>query len=256
MSAQPIQIADYDEIAWFYNRHWSTHYHPWAVEILNRTLLRKLTPGSRILDLCCGNGVLARELSKRGYRVTGLDISSGMLAYARINAPLAQFLCADARRFDFGPVFDGAISTFDSLNHMLAGADLLKVFENARKSLRPGATLVFDVNLEDAFTVGWKDTFTSVDQEHACFIRGNYDSDTKLAETAVTIFRQDGYWKRNDFTLRQRFYPADEIMDLLVAAGFERAECLNAATDLGVPGPFSEGRGVLIATTPQRTGPA
>jgi len=32
--------------------------------------------GSRVLDIPCGNGRHCRELAKRGYRMTGFDISS------------------------------------------------------------------------------------------------------------------------------------------------------------------------------------
>ena len=35
-----------------------------------------LEPGSAILDLCCGEGRHSIELSKRGYKVTGQDLSA------------------------------------------------------------------------------------------------------------------------------------------------------------------------------------
>ncbi|GBF76920.1 SAM-dependent methyltransferase [Paenibacillus sp. 598K] len=55
-------------------------------------LLTELTllPGSEILDIGCGTGRHAIELAKRGYRVTGVDISAGMLAEAARQADEAQ----------------------------------------------------------------------------------------------------------------------------------------------------------------------
>ena len=66
--------------------------------------------------LCCGTGRVAAELTARGLSVTGLDISEEMLAYARRNAPAAEFVAADARAFALPPPFDAAISTFDRVN--------------------------------------------------------------------------------------------------------------------------------------------
>lgn len=43
----------------------------------------KLPMGSTILDVGCGTGRHSIELAKRGYKVTGIDISAGMLAEAR-----------------------------------------------------------------------------------------------------------------------------------------------------------------------------
>ncbi|MCB0125992.1 MAG: class I SAM-dependent methyltransferase [Caldilineaceae bacterium] len=43
-----------------------------------------IASGGRILDVGCGTGRHAVELARRGYQVTGLDFSAGMLAEAQI----------------------------------------------------------------------------------------------------------------------------------------------------------------------------
>src|SRR5512132_332799 len=43
----------------------------------------RLAPGMRVLDVPCGDGRLALELSARGCRVTGVDVSSDFLTAAR-----------------------------------------------------------------------------------------------------------------------------------------------------------------------------
>ena len=48
-----------------------------------------LVPGMAILDMGCGTGRHAVELAERGFRVTGVDISEGMLAEARKKAEAA-----------------------------------------------------------------------------------------------------------------------------------------------------------------------
>lgn len=246
--------ADYNGIAWFYDRHWSSHYHPWALAMLEKALLNGLPPGASLLDVCCGNGVIARELTPRGFRVTGLDMAEEMLAYARANVPAATFIRADARAFHLEPRFAGALSTFDSLNHILSPDDLLDVFRNVHHALIDGGRFVFDLNLEARYRDHWGSTGATVNDDHACFIRGNYDPATRIARTEVSLFRlQDAAWSRNDVVLLQRSHPTPEILSLLRMAGFDHAECLDAAADLGIHGHFSDARGVFVATKRSRT---
>jgi SAM-dependent methyltransferase len=239
--------ADYNPIAWFYDRHWSSHYHPWALQVLDAILLNRLPERSAVLDLCCGNGVMAREIGKRGFQVTGLDASEEMLSYARMNAPFAQFVVGDARDFDVGDRFDAVLCTFDSLNHILSSEELLSTFRSVHRSLVGDGVFVFDLNLEDGYTKNWGSSCCTIDDEHACFIRGRYDRDTRLGYTEVSLFRRGESWARSDVQFLQRFHPVEEVLDLLGRAGFKRAQCLNAEVDLGVEGYFSEGRGWFTA---------
>src|SRR5436309_14839589 len=58
------------------------------VEAIDKILhLRK---GSRILDVACGSGRHTIGLAKRGYRMTGFDLSRAVLAEARKSARLAR----------------------------------------------------------------------------------------------------------------------------------------------------------------------
>lgn len=84
----------------------------------------KLAAGASILDIGCGTGRHSIELARRGFKVTGVDISSGMLAVARENAAKAgvsvEFVeCAaqdfvPARKFDAAlSLCEGALCLFD-----------------------------------------------------------------------------------------------------------------------------------------------
>lgn len=72
-----------------------------------------LQPGSTILDLGCGTGRHSIELAKRGYRPTGVDISSGMLQIARTNAASSgvdiEFVECDATEYRAPSPFDNVI---------------------------------------------------------------------------------------------------------------------------------------------------
>ena len=73
------------------------------VDFLLEELL--LQPGGSILDVGCGTGRHAIELARRGYAVTGLDLSSVMLARAAHAAKAAgvhvDWIHADATQFSF-----------------------------------------------------------------------------------------------------------------------------------------------------------
>src|ERR1700730_14457775 len=64
-----------------------------------------LSPGDRVLDLCCGQGRHSLELARRGFRsVTGIDLSHYLIDLARQRAQAAgaevNFLEGDARHCD------------------------------------------------------------------------------------------------------------------------------------------------------------
>ncbi len=67
----------------------------------------------RILDIGCGTGRHAVELAKRGYTVTGVDLSEAMLKKAAQKAEAAgvkvEFKQQDARELPFREEFDLAI---------------------------------------------------------------------------------------------------------------------------------------------------
>jgi len=105
-----------------------------------------LAPGSAVLDIGCGTGRHSVELAKRGYRVTGVDISPGMLAEARKAADAAgvkvEWIQSDATRFTPTKAYDGAICLCEGAFGLLGGADdaieqPLAILRNVAASLKP-----------------------------------------------------------------------------------------------------------------------
>lgn len=75
--------TNYNEIADWYDRYLSEH--PIYLELLLPHLLELVgeVEGERVCDLACGQGWFARELARRGARVTGIDVSGRLLEIAR-----------------------------------------------------------------------------------------------------------------------------------------------------------------------------
>jgi SAM-dependent methyltransferase len=107
-----------------------------------------LRPGDRVLDLCCGNGRHSVELARRGYRVTGLDLSHTLLRlgqrYARQESLKIAFVRADARQFPFHDAFDTVLNFFTSFGYFDADADNVAVLENIARVLRQGGRFLVD----------------------------------------------------------------------------------------------------------------
>jgi SAM-dependent methyltransferase len=104
--------------------------------------------GRQVIDLGCGSGIWAAALLRAGYRVTGLDPSSGMLSLARQVAPGAQFVRASAYDFEF-PACDAVTAIGEVLSYLPPGAktapSLPRLFRRIAGALRPGGLFVFDL---------------------------------------------------------------------------------------------------------------
>jgi SAM-dependent methyltransferase len=231
----------YDPFAWLYSRGWGTEYHRQALGAIEKLLLARVPPAARLLDVCCGAGDLPRTLSERGYRVTGLDSSAAMLAHARKNALAARFVLADVRQFQFRPFFHGALSTFDSLNHILELGELESCFRNVFGALREGGVWVFDLNMIESFQALWTGMSAEVEEDSVYVARFSFEPSTRTGRADLTMFRHSVHWGRSDTTVLERCYSAEEVRAALGAAGFLSIEC-HEARALGMHGDIALGR--------------
>ena len=242
-------MASYDDFAWFYDRYWNEEFHRLAFPILERIWLPRVPESGRVLDVCCGTGYLAGLLAGRGFQVAGIDASPEMIAHARRNVPAAAFQVGDAAEARAEGEFDAAVSTFDSLNHILDAGRLAAAFRNTADALRPGAPFLFDVLFEEAYQTKWGENFALVRDDHVLVITGSgYNPAERLAQCTLTMFRQlEGEWRRADTTVRERCYTPAEIDRALSDAGFGEILCYDAR-DLGMGGQLGEGRTFYVAT--------
>lgn len=106
-------------------------------------------PTGDLLDLGCGAGEpWARAFLDRGWRVTGVDFSAGMLALAAHSVPEMQRIYADMREVSFPPASFDAVTAIYSLFHVPC-AEHPVLFERFRYWLRPGAVLLFTYATRD-----------------------------------------------------------------------------------------------------------
>jgi SAM-dependent methyltransferase len=125
-----------------------------------RKLIAEHHPKAKsVLDLGCGTGKHALLLAEHGYQLTGVDLSSEMLAAA--NAQLAEatpdkaarwassgaapeFVRGDIRTARIGKKFDVVVSLFHVMSYQSTNVDLKAALATAREHLAPGGLFVFD----------------------------------------------------------------------------------------------------------------
>ncbi len=115
-----------------------------AAPVLLRLLRKHGVRRGRVLDLACGPGGWARELSRRGYDVFGVDISREMIRLARAAAPRAKFVCASMTRVELPPC-DAVTALGEAFNYLLRPSEVRRVFRRVAGALRRDGIFVFDV---------------------------------------------------------------------------------------------------------------
>ena len=107
-----------------------------------RRLAKKLPEKAAVLDLACGTGDLTKALSEKGYQVTGLDISSEMMAIGREKcrylSPKPNFVLGSAEQIPFpDDTFDAVTIAFGLRNFDHRAQCLAEIY----RVLKPGGRL-------------------------------------------------------------------------------------------------------------------
>lgn len=129
-----------------------------------------LAPGSRVLELGCGNGRTLAALLQRGLDVVSLDFSASAVAAARhqtLASPSVRFLVADARYLPFRDASFDAVFAWHLLGHLNA-EDRIRSAREIQRLLVPGGIISFADFSRGDFRYG-----TGRMIEDATFLRGN-----------------------------------------------------------------------------------
>lgn len=180
----------------------------------------------KVIDLGCGTGEISLRLAKKGYAVTGVDLSQDMLTIAdqkaQERALEVNWIHQDLRTLEGTSGFDLAISYCDVINYIPGINDLEGTFENVYQSLQENGLFIFDVhNLKyvENHLVGH--TFSDVNDEMAyiwsCF--GSNHPGEMFHE--LTFFQKQGHsYIRFDEEHHQRTYESSVFREILEKIGF------------------------------------
>ena len=106
--------------------------------------LAELALGKDILELAVGTGRIAIPLAERGFNVTGIDISEGMLWELKKKSDTVKTLVGDMRDVSISETFDLAYLIFNGISYALTLEDQLATLKNAARHLKTGGMLVIE----------------------------------------------------------------------------------------------------------------
>jgi predicted TPR repeat methyltransferase len=174
-----------------------------------------------LLDVCCGTGLLAAELTERGYRVTGIDASEAMLGRARrLLGPQVPLIRATLPDLPVETTFDAVTCTVDGFTY-LAPPDLHATITALAGVLRPTGWLVFDVHTDAMMALTAARPVVSGEKDgHRFAIRAVVDPDARTCDTRIDV-TPVGASSPFSEQHRQYFHRPAEIRSALADSGFD-----------------------------------
>ncbi len=202
-----------------------------------------------VIDLGCGSGILAEQLSAGGFDVLGIDLSAAFIALARKRVPKGQFRVESLlttelpRCIAVAAVGECFNYLFDDWHSLTA---IRQVLGRAFKALAPGGLLVLDVAEPGRVPGGTSKTYTEGDG-WAVLVTAEEDQRQGMLTRRITSFRKVGeLYRRDQEVHRLRLLPRSQLVSWLQEIGFQ-VQTLDAYG----PVPFAPGHVGLLARKPE-----
>ena len=228
---QPADDDGSDEPPWWEAFFEETFLHLWPsrsppdhepAEIAGLVSFLALPPKGRILDLACGYGRITVPLARRGFRVTGLDMSAPLLDVGRERAAQAdvsvEWRHADMRGLpsEWSNRFHAIISIWNSFGYFADDRENQRVLASAAQALKPGGRLLIDVSSRDRVVSTYRARDWEARDGLVLLQERAFDPVSGLNRTGL-IWHEDG--QRRHVQLAVRLYTPTELTRLVESAG-------------------------------------
>jgi SAM-dependent methyltransferase len=194
-----------------------------------------LEKGAVMLDLACGAGLHAVELSSRGYNVVGYDLSLAMLARAQDEAiergQKINFLQGDMREMAFEEAFDGIYSWNTSFGYFEDEKNV-EVLSRIRRGLRQGGLFLLDVANRDYICPRQPSLVWFEGDGCVCMDEMHVDFFSSRLRVKRTVMFEDGRSREVDYGIRM--YALHELGKMLHETGFRVIEVTGHPAHPGV----------------------
>lgn len=187
----------------------------------------------KIIDIGCGTGRHAIELTQRGYKVTGIDLSESQLARAREKAKEAgvtiDFKKYDARALPFDGEFDLAIMLCEGGFSLMETDEMnFEILKNATKALKRKGKFIFTA-LSGLFPLFHStNAFYELAQKEGQSQCKDCSFDLMTFRDHNTAVFEDDGGNKKELQCNERYYVPSEITWLLKTLGFTKIDIFGA----------------------------
>jgi predicted TPR repeat methyltransferase len=199
------------------------------VEFLVEDCMKNHKPESKtILETACGTWEVARELTKKWYKVTGLDINEKMLKKAEANVSKSNLVLADMTNFDLKKKFDIILCNYNSVCHLLKWEQWQNFFDMSNAHLEKDWLLIFDINTLYEFESITNDfsQFYNFGEDTVCLEMNKLDW---IFHWLVKIFKKTDDWNYNliEEVIKENSFPINKIKKELNLKWFKILEMID-----------------------------
>ncbi len=176
-----------------------------------------------ILDVGCGTGRHAIELAKRGYSVTGIDLSESQLKRAREKAAesgvTVQFERGDARALSFNQEFDAALNLCEGGFALMETDEMdFAILQGVTRALKPGGTCIL-TTLNALFPLAHStEEFMNSSTVEGTSTDHTFDVMTFRDTSTLEVEDDDG--RKRQLHCNERYYAPSEIFRMLKSLGY------------------------------------
>lgn len=183
----------------------------------------ELEPGCRVLDAGCGYGRHLIEFAKRGFKVTGVEISDTLATIASRSVEDlgldAEVLSQDARN-RVGSAFDAVVCFAEGpIGYLPTDRENLQLFDTLASSLRSGGQLFLELTNSEAITRACPTRFWSERNGVIQLSEWQYAPRTGYTLRRETIVLESG--KRYCWESKVRAFPLPELANILASFGIK-----------------------------------
>ncbi len=230
-------------------------YESWA-EYYTRLLSIYGIRSGKICECACGTGGLTLPLQRRGFQMTGVDLSREMLwqaaQKARKNGMNIPFVQQDMRSLNLHKPVDAVLATCDGVNYLMTDEDLLSFFRAAKRAIRPGGALIFDVSTPHKLKNILCSGLMCEDRPEITYLWQNtWHERAQTVDLDLCFFvrEADGKYRRMEEHQSQRAWDTETLKNGLWKAGY-RSVCMYSEATLN-PAKEQDQRWHIAAVNPE-----